>query len=59
MMYFFPSNFKYFLRKKHFLAMAGFARPGMLGKRVLTDSVQEKVHLSFTARKNVEGLDKI
>ena len=34
-MYFFPSNFKYFLRKKHFLAMAGFARPGILGKRVL------------------------
>ena len=34
MMYFFPSNLKYFLRKKHFLAMAGFARPGILGKRV-------------------------
>ena len=33
-MYFFPSNLKYFLRKKHFLAMAGFARPGILGKRV-------------------------
>ena len=33
-MYFFPSNLKYFLRKKLFLAMAGFARPGKLGKRV-------------------------
>ena len=43
-MYFFPSNFKYFLRKKHFLAMAGFARPGMLGKRVLrVKSIKSKI----------------
>ena len=39
-MYFFPSNLKYFLRKKLFLAMAGFARPGKLGKRVNGDTAR-------------------
>ena len=56
-MYFFPSNLKYFLRKKHFLAMAGFARPGKLGKRVKVSSSESTTTQFFPHMRLALGAD--